>query len=424
MRFRKRVRVFPGLTLNFSGSGISTTLGVPGLSVNLGRQGAFLNTGLPGTGLYNRQRIGGGSRTRGSARGAAGGRASAHGSGRGTDGGGASGRGHAGLRSGSGRGPSGWNGGAASHAAKTAEDYLSDPRYEGRRIQSAEVPELRSAELEPLREQLQTAYMERRELVNLHSLAVKSQERYRNQRTWARWLLLGWILPFFNRRVDDAAKDIAELEQQIADCAVPVDVRQSEELAEKYNILWTKYNMLCSSAAIWDVTGHVDLDTSVSRSPQQTHTFREPVTWSQAELRILHCQHRAMLLQNANGEDILIYPGFALLFNEDREFALIDLSQLELQHDSVRFIEEGSVPADAQVVDHTWTRVNKDGSPDRRFRDNTRLPICRYGRLTWRSLGGLHEAYLFSNAEKAAEFASAFSAYRAALHPGSLKGGA
>jgi hypothetical protein len=59
MKFRKRVKLFPGVTLNMSKSGFSTTIGIPGASVNFGKSGTFLNTGIPGTGLYYRQRIGG-----------------------------------------------------------------------------------------------------------------------------------------------------------------------------------------------------------------------------------------------------------------------------------------------------------------------------------------------------------------------------
>ena len=57
MKFRKRIKIFPWVTLNLSKKGISTTLGVPGLSINNGPKGTFLNVGLPGTGLYNRVRI-------------------------------------------------------------------------------------------------------------------------------------------------------------------------------------------------------------------------------------------------------------------------------------------------------------------------------------------------------------------------------
>lgn len=59
MRYRKRIRIMKGLTLNLSKSGVSMTAGVPGMSVNTGRRGTYLNTGIPGTGLYDRTRIGG-----------------------------------------------------------------------------------------------------------------------------------------------------------------------------------------------------------------------------------------------------------------------------------------------------------------------------------------------------------------------------
>lgn len=57
LRFRKRVKIAPGITLNFSKSGISTTVGVRGASVNFGKNGTYVNTGIPGSGLYMRERV-------------------------------------------------------------------------------------------------------------------------------------------------------------------------------------------------------------------------------------------------------------------------------------------------------------------------------------------------------------------------------
>jgi hypothetical protein len=59
MRFRKRIKICKGLSINLSKSGASLTFGGKGASVNIGKKGAYLNTNIPGTGLYNRQKIGG-----------------------------------------------------------------------------------------------------------------------------------------------------------------------------------------------------------------------------------------------------------------------------------------------------------------------------------------------------------------------------
>ena len=56
-RFQRRLKLFPGVRLNFSRGGISTTIGVRGASVTLGGRGAYVNLGIPGTGLSFRQRI-------------------------------------------------------------------------------------------------------------------------------------------------------------------------------------------------------------------------------------------------------------------------------------------------------------------------------------------------------------------------------
>lgn len=59
-RFRKSVKLFPGIKFNLSKSGISTTVGVRGASVTFGPKGTYLNTGIPGTGIYAREKISGG----------------------------------------------------------------------------------------------------------------------------------------------------------------------------------------------------------------------------------------------------------------------------------------------------------------------------------------------------------------------------
>ena len=57
-KFRKRISIAPGVKLNLSKSGVSTTVGAKGASVNVGKKGTYLNTGVPGTGIYDRTRLG------------------------------------------------------------------------------------------------------------------------------------------------------------------------------------------------------------------------------------------------------------------------------------------------------------------------------------------------------------------------------
>jgi hypothetical protein len=51
LRFRRSVRLFPGVRLNFSGSGISTSIGARGAHVTYGHGHVRTTVGLPGTGI-------------------------------------------------------------------------------------------------------------------------------------------------------------------------------------------------------------------------------------------------------------------------------------------------------------------------------------------------------------------------------------
>jgi Protein of unknown function (DUF4236) len=57
LRFYKRIRVLPGIWINFSKLGMSITIGVPGVHFTIGRHGATLSSGIRGTGISTRRSV-------------------------------------------------------------------------------------------------------------------------------------------------------------------------------------------------------------------------------------------------------------------------------------------------------------------------------------------------------------------------------
>jgi len=57
--YRKRIKIAPGIHLNLSKGGVSTSVGPRGAKITFGKNGAYLNTGIPGTGLYSRTKLSG-----------------------------------------------------------------------------------------------------------------------------------------------------------------------------------------------------------------------------------------------------------------------------------------------------------------------------------------------------------------------------
>ena len=107
------------------------------------------------------------------------------------------------------------------------------------------------------------------------------------------------------------------------------------------------------------------------------------------------------------GKQWLYFMPDVILIAHDGRFGAVAYDALQLSYQDSRFIEEGTVPSDAQVVGQTWRFVNKNGGPDRRFNNNRQLPICLYEVIHLRSASGLNELVEFSKTGVAAVFSAA-----------------
>src|SRR5690606_18244768 len=107
-----------------------------------------------------------------------------------------------------------------------------------------------------------------------------------------------------------------------------------------------------------------------------------------------------------------IYPAFVAIVDSQKQFGLLDISEMTFEFSALNLVEEETVPWDAMVTGHTWAKVNKDGGPDRRFKANYQIPLCKYGYAKLSSRTGLNEAYAFSSYGKSQKFASAMHAYQ------------
>ena len=56
-RFRKTFSILPGVRINLSKTGVSSSIGGHGATVNVGKNGPMVTLGIPGTGLSYRTPI-------------------------------------------------------------------------------------------------------------------------------------------------------------------------------------------------------------------------------------------------------------------------------------------------------------------------------------------------------------------------------
>jgi hypothetical protein len=359
MRFRRRVKLFPGVKINFSKSGISTTIGVRGASITIGKQGTYLNTGIPGTGIYDRRKIG--------------------------------------------------------ENKRNVQEYIPNEvvQYdEVGAIKSEEAEATTSEGLHELKETLMECYQERIDL-------KKEITKVRFKLFFATIFLIFScliIIGFFINSIKQLRKDqneyLMDLKAQLQNCFVNIDMVLDPKFEDKYQELLDKYKSLITSHRIWDLTSSVSVDRVTTRSAASTAVKRRQIKMGYGNIDIIKSKHDALHFENAIGGDLYIYPAFIALVDSYKKFGLIDLRELEFNFHGQQFIEEEGIPKDALVVGNTWLKVNKNGTPDKRFKDNRQIPICQYGEISLKSKTGLNEAYHISSFDKSSQFAEKLLEYQ------------
>lgn len=363
--YRKRIKVIPGVRLNISKSGISTSIGVRGANMTFGKTGTYLNTGIPGTGLYNRQKLSG-SRNNSS--------------------------------------PNDFN----PQPIQTTE--FAD------NIFSTDIQEITSEGMQGIKEAIIAAHDQRielkRDLVKVRSSLTASTITL----TLTYLFLIGLIKKSISADIKTdikAKKDaLKRLAEQIETCYVDLDIELDPDIKGNYDEVVYAFKNLCNSKKIWDVTGAHYENTKVTRSAASTVVRKREVSFGIRRIEDIKCRFEPLLLKNANGADLYIYPNFIVIYSSQKKFALVGLHEIRITHNAVRFVETGSIPGDTKVIDKTWAKVNKNGSPDKRFKGNYQIPIVRYGEINLRTDTGLNEEFQFSNYEFSEHFASAFSDFQ------------
>ena len=379
-RFRKSFSPLPGIRLNFSPRGISTSVGVGPVRVYLGSQGAAVTARLPGTGMSYRQPI------------------------------------H--LPHSVTEHP------VTKHPRLTAPQpaipEVTPATPTATEIRSASTATLTSEGLEPVKDLLIRAQDERASL--LPELREAESEATRLKSKHERWKN-GWLFrrlfkSYFARLGEmsvEATEKEAELQEQERLSRLATEFGLPDNLKDSFGRVCDAVAMLSQSQRIWDTLSSAPTDRYRERTTASHSIQRKPVTISLGTCDLIQSAWKIPYLMNANGGEMFIYPAFILYHVSREAFALVDIREVSLEYNPASFIEEESVPSDAQLIGHTWKKANKDGSPDRRFANNYQIPILAYGDIRITSKSGLKEEYLISNAAAAEGFAKAWTAFKTAL---------
>ena len=369
-RFRKSFSPLPGVRLTLSPSGISTSVGVGPLRLTAGPRGPAFAANIPGTGLSFRQSLAGGI-------------------------------------------PPATVPATNSPLPAVRPPSPSAPLQPLEDVKSAGSGALTTPGLTEFKRLLEQSRREHREisreLVDARARELTDVAQYTDWKEG--WLFRRVFKQKFQRlaaAAEEGSARRAELEEQESLSRLRTQIEMPQAVAQAFHRACDEFSLLGRAARIWDTLGQRSANRVLERTTASRIVSREPVAFRLARCEIIESEWNVPHLANANGGDIYLYPGFVLYFVSPEAFALLEYKDVQLMSSPTRFIEEEPLPSDSKVVGETWTKTNKDGTPDRRFKDNYQIPIAQYGKLSLISATGMNEEYMISNAERTESFAKAW----------------
>ena len=80
------------------------------------------------------------------------------------------------------------------------------------------------------------------------------------------------------------------------------------------------------------------------------------------------------------GRRLYFMPDGIIVY-DSKGVAYVEYQDVMVSSSTTSFVENNP-PQDAKIIYYTWQYANKDGGPDRRFANNKEIPVCSYGELT------------------------------------------
>ena len=153
------------------------------------------------------------------------------------------------------------------------------------------------------------------------------------------------------------------------------------DLLNKHNKVPSIWSKLVSSDMLWQVVGICELDDNSSKKNAGISNMFERI---EVELKYktpyyIHTKSKVLQLK-LDDYTLVILPSHYIIVDK-YEVAIISSK-------AVQYAETENLASDASVLSKTWQYANKDGSKDKRYKDNQKIPIYNYKMISLESNSG------------------------------------
>lgn len=158
------------------------------------------------------------------------------------------------------------------------------------------------------------------------------------------------------------------------------------------------FNTLASSNKLWLIESRYENFEAKRNAGVDSCVDRIPILISEELPYYLKTNIKCFCL-SVKDKDFYFLPNKVLVYNKNKTIGL-DFQELSFDFSQTTFVEQSGAPSDSEVVGYTYRYVNKNGGPDRRFKNNPQYPECLYGTINIKNDNGLNLSILLSSKSK------------------------
>ncbi len=404
--FRRRVKVAPGVHVNLSKKGASTSIGPRGAKITVGRNGTYINTGIPGTGIYSRRKIG-----------------------------------------------------SSTHSNSNSNSKITSPKEQSRGCTIFLIPYIAfnlffiigwlgefdflyeikyqflifilgnvalllcgfiiwliSEHIKEKRNKFTYKKERKNTLKAIDTLPIRAKERD-VLKAYLDCLVIAEQIDKQNQileqlkkgttekeknAIPSVEKKIEELDAELRKVQYNADKGLTDEQKQLYENFCADFETLASSDKIWFVTGS-----------NSTGVLREETTFDVGVFDYIYSEYDIPIINIPKSSvKFYFYPQFIIRSESTTKFTIYTWDKVELQATTQNFIERENIygMGDADMVSTNYLYENKDGSPDRRRTYNPIYVTFNYAKYVFPLFNSM--TFYISNKEKARILSETYEKYR------------
>jgi len=200
-------------------------------------------------------------------------------------------------------------------------------------------------------------------------------------------------------------------------------------LEKKYNNYIASFKKLAESEKIWFIKDRIVKDDKYYKENAGATTSLS-IKESSIDFKNRKYVSTNVLppIVKVNKGSLIFLPGFILDLRKSRRLSdisgnylnlvfqlvlgkinisVLNYDDLDFKLSYTNFREENTVPKDTEIIKYTSQYVNKDGSRDKRYKNNNKkIPIVKYGILTIKGKNDFNEKLMISNISVVKSFIS------------------